>query len=120
MYRDLIRLRLNREGVSRGLCGQFTQVFHLNEERNVIAFHRWDQGGAGDDVVVIANLLNGFQDTYTVGFPGAGTWELRFNSNWQGYSDLFDDHLCGDVEAVAQSRDGLPGQPPWHWRLTAC
>ncbi len=108
MYRDLIRLRLNREGVSRGLCGQFTQVFHLNEERNVIAFHRWDQGGAGDDVVVIANLLNGFQDNYTVGFPGAGTWELRFNSNWQGYSDLFDDHLCGDVEAVAQSRDGLP------------
>jgi 1,4-alpha-glucan branching enzyme len=108
LYKDLIRLRLNREGISRGLCGQFTEVFHLNEARKVIAFHRWDQGGPGDDVVVIANFLSGFQHNYAVGFPGPGSWKLRFNSNWQGYSDLFDDHLCADVEAVAPSRDGLP------------
>ena len=27
LYRDLIRLRLNRDGFTRGLCGQFTRVF---------------------------------------------------------------------------------------------
>ena len=62
LYRDLIRLRLNHAGFTRGLCGQFTQVFHLNEESNVIAFHRWDKGGPADDVVIVANFLNEPQD----------------------------------------------------------
>src|ERR1039457_5478816 len=38
LYCDLIRLRLNHDGFTRGLCGQFTQVCHLHEERKVIAF----------------------------------------------------------------------------------
>lgn len=58
MYRDLIRLRRNVADFSRGLCGQFTQAYHLNEERKVLAFHRWDQGGPADDVVVVANFAN--------------------------------------------------------------
>ena len=29
LYRDLIRLRRNHDGFTRGLCGQFTQVYHL-------------------------------------------------------------------------------------------
>ncbi len=57
LYRDLIRLRLNRDGFTRGLCGQFTQVYHLHDERKVIAFHRWDKGGPADDVVVVANFF---------------------------------------------------------------
>ena len=28
LYRDLVRLRLNRDGFTRGLCGQSTQVYH--------------------------------------------------------------------------------------------
>jgi hypothetical protein len=56
MYRDLIKLRLNQSGCSRGLCGQFTQVYHLNEERKVLAFHRWDQGGPADDVSLLPIL----------------------------------------------------------------
>ncbi len=47
LYRDLIRLRRNQGRVTRGLSGQFTQVYHVNEARKVIAFHRWDTGGSG-------------------------------------------------------------------------
>ncbi len=110
LYRDLIRLRLNREGFTRGLCGQSTQVYHLNDERKVIALHRWDMGGPADDVVVVTNFFHEAQDGYVIGFPASGTWKLRFNSDWQGYNDEFGNHPSQDVLAVAGEYDGLP----WH------
>lgn len=108
LYRDLIRLRLNCAGLTRGLCGQFTQVFHLHDERKVIAFHRWDKGGPADNVVVVANFLHEPQDGYVIGFPAAGTWKLRFNSDWQGYNDDFQGHPSSDVVAEPGETDGFP------------
>ena len=108
LYRDLIRLRLNNEGFTRGLCGQFTQVYHLHEESKIIAFHRWDQGGPADDVVVVANFRHQPQNDYVIGFPAAGIWKLRFNSDWQGYSDDFQDHLSTDVVAEGGEYDNFP------------
>jgi 1,4-alpha-glucan branching enzyme len=108
LYRDLISLRLDRQGVSRGLCGQFTQVFHLNTQCNVIAFHRWDRGGPGDDVVVIANFSHQPQENYIVGFPAANGWTLRFNSDWHGYSEFFDGFPSADLAAMPGERDGFP------------
>ena len=108
LYRDLIHLRLNRGGFTRGLCGQFTQVHHLDEGAKVIAFHRWDQGGAGDDVVVVANFCGEPRGGYLVGFPAAGTWKLRFNSDWQGYSESFAGQPGYDVVAEPGEYDGLP------------
>jgi 1,4-alpha-glucan branching enzyme len=108
LYRDLIRLRLNRDGLTRGLCGQFTQVYHLHDERKVLAYHRWDKGGPADDVVVVANFLHEPQDGYVVGFPAPGTWKLRFNSDWQGYSDAFEGHPSSNVVAEPGGNDGLP------------
>jgi 1,4-alpha-glucan branching enzyme len=110
LYRDLIRLRLNRDGFTRGLCGQSTQVYHLDDERKVLAFHRWDQGGPTDDVVVVVNFLHEQQDGYLIGFPAAGTWRLRFNSDWQGYNDDFSNHPSSDILAEAGNCDGLPWQ----------
>jgi 1,4-alpha-glucan branching enzyme len=110
LYRDLISLRLNEAGCSRGLCGQFTQVYHLNEERKVLAFHRWDSGGPADDVVVIANFSNEVQENYVLGFPALGAWKLLFNSDWHGYSELFDGHQSGDIIAVEECRDTFPFQ----------
>ena len=110
LYRDLIRLRLNEAGCSSGLCGQFTQVYHLNEERTMLAFHRWDGGGPADDVVVIANFSNEVHESYVLGFPALGAWKLRFNSDWPGYSELFDGHQCGDIIAVEDGRDTFPFQ----------
>lgn len=108
LYRDLIRLRLNHAGFTRGLCGQFTQVYHLHEESNVIAFHRWDKGGPADDVVIVANFLNEPQDGYVIGFPAAGNWKLRFNSDWQGYNDDFGGHPSTDATAEPGECDGFP------------
>ena len=74
----------------------------------MIAFHRWDKGGAADDVVVIANFFHDAQENYVIGFPSAGTWRLRFNSDWQGYNDDFKNHPSTDVAAQSGDCDGLP------------
>ena len=108
LYRDLIRLRSNREGFTRGLCGQFTQVYHLNDERKLIAFHRWDKGGSADDVVIVANFYHEAQEDYVIGFPAEGAWKLRFNSDWEGYNDDFGNYPSADIIAKEGTYDGLP------------
>ena len=108
MYRDLIRLRRNWNDLSRGLCGQFTQVYHLHEDRKLIAFHRWEKGGPADDVVVVANFFHEPQQGYVIGFPAEGVWRLRLNTDWQGYSEDFSNCTSNDVLAEAGVCDGLP------------
>jgi len=68
----------------------------------------WDQNA--DDVVVVANFFHDAQDGYVIGFPTAGTWKLRFNSDWQGYNDDFKNHPSTDVAAEPGASDGLPCQ----------
>jgi 1,4-alpha-glucan branching enzyme len=104
MYRDLIRLRLNRSGSTRGLSGSGLNTFHQNQADNVIAYHRWHQGGPGDDVVVVVNLSHLAHENYKLGFPSPGTWRLRLNSDWNGYSRAFGNQACSDVVAGAEKR----------------
>ena len=89
LYRDLIKFRRNKENNTKGLMGQHTRVFHVDERDKVIAYHRWMEGGRGDDVVVVANFSNQSFDSYTIGFPSSGTWQLRFNSDQKIYCDDF-------------------------------
>ncbi|MFO0929953.1 MAG: alpha-amylase family glycosyl hydrolase [Gemmataceae bacterium] len=107
LYRDLIRLRLNRGGATRGLCGPNVNVFHQNDGAKVLGFHRWDRGGVGDDVVVVANFSHRPFRGYRLGFPHAGRWKLQFNSDWTGYSGIFGDTPSGDTCAHHQPQDGL-------------
>jgi 1,4-alpha-glucan branching enzyme len=108
MYRDLVALRRDRAGVSRGLGGQHMNVFHANEGSKVLAYHRWDRGGKRDDVVVVANFSHRTHPGYVLGFPCDGRWRLRFNSDWQGYSGLFGGTASGDCCAHAGPADGMP------------
>jgi 1,4-alpha-glucan branching enzyme len=108
LYRDLIRLRLDRDGDTRGLCGQHIRIIRADEQAKVLAFHRWLSGGPGDDVVVVANFHREPREKYTLGFPAAGAWKLRINSDWKGYSTLFGDHPSADVTARPGECDGLP------------
>ena len=108
LYRDLIALRLDRLGITRGLRGQGVQVDRVDEERKVLAFRRWDRGGPGDDVVIIANFLHEPQHDYAIGFPAEGTWKVRFHGDWSGYSGRFDGREGGDVTAELGECDGLP------------
>jgi 1,4-alpha-glucan branching enzyme len=108
LYRDLMRLRQNWFNTTRGLRGQNLNVHHVNQTDKVIAFHRWESGGAGDDVIVIANFGNRSYDSYAIGFPREGLWRVRFNSDWQGYSAEFGNQLGYDTTAFANPMDGLP------------
>lgn len=107
LYRDLIRLRRDRHGTTRGLRGPHVNVHHVNDDDNVVAFHRWDLGGPGDDVVVVANVSDRRWDAYRIGFPRPGRWRTRCNTDWRGYSALFDDHLAYDTVADGGARDGM-------------
>jgi 1,4-alpha-glucan branching enzyme len=107
LYRDLIRLRRNWFNETAGLRGQSVNVFHVNNTDKVIAYHRWQNGGRGDDVVIVANLANRAFPQYRIGFPRGGLWRARFNSDWQGYSDDFGNHPSFDTVAHAGPQDGL-------------
>ena len=107
MYTDLIQLRRNGNNETKGLSGQNVNVFHVNNNDKLVAFHRWMNGGAGDDVIVISNFRNQSWGKYRIGLPRAGVWKVRFNSDWDGYSDEFDNFYSPDVTSLNQPRDGL-------------
>ena len=107
MYRDLIQLRLNRSDCTRGLTGSGMNTFHQNQADNVLAYHRWHQGGPGDDVVVVVNLSHLAHENYKLGFPSPGTWRLRLNGDWNGYSPIFGNQTCSDPIAGTEQRDDL-------------
>jgi 1,4-alpha-glucan branching enzyme len=104
----LIRLRLNLDGHTKGLTGQRLNAHHVNDGDKVIAYHRWMDGGPGDDVVVVVNCANREWNDYVIGFPRPGKWALRLNSDWKGYSKDFADHAASDVTAAPNGRDGYP------------
>ncbi len=108
MYRDLISHRRNLSGVTRGLCGQNVHIYHFNDEAKLLAFHRWDKGGPTDSVVVVVNMTNQNRDGYPIGFPQAGLWKTRFNSDSYNYGPNFHNHPTPDVETHEEGADGLP------------
>ena len=89
MYRDLIALRRDLSGLTRGLCGQNIHLYHFDDGAKIIAFHRWDKKGPTDSVVVAVNMMNQNRDGYTIGFPRAGLWKTRFNSDSNKYGPDF-------------------------------
>ncbi len=107
LYRDLIRLRRNWDNNTRGLHGQNTNVYHVNNNDKVIAFHRWDTGGAGDDVIVVANFANRSYTSYDLGLPREGRWKVRLNSDSSDYSSDFSNHPSGDVTASPVAQHGM-------------
>jgi 1,4-alpha-glucan branching enzyme len=79
LYADLIRLRLNRDGQTRGLAGQHVEILHAHHELKLLAFQRWADDG--DPVVVVLNLSHRAWEDYEVQFPKAGQWHVCFNSD---------------------------------------
>jgi len=107
LYRDLVRLRRNLDGVSRGLKGQHLNIFHVNDSDKVIAFHRWDQGGPEDDVVIVANFANQTRVDYEIGLPRPGRWRVRLNSDWNGYSADYGNLFSPDFDTLPVPHHGL-------------
>lgn len=108
LYRDLIALRRNLSGTTKGLAGSGLRIIHAHDDNNLIAFQRWWEHGARDDVVVIVNLSSQERHDYRIGMPAEGLWKLRFNSDASIYSDAFGDFDSFDQTAVAGAYDSMP------------
>lgn len=96
MFRDLIALRRNRHGDSRGLTGSHLGILYCDEMAKVLAYHRWYDETDGGDVVVLTNFCRDAR-AITLQFPKLGNWKLRFNGDSKIYNDEFSDTLAGDV-----------------------
>jgi 1,4-alpha-glucan branching enzyme len=107
MYSDLVGLRRNLSGKTAGLTGDHVNVHHINDSDKVIAYHRWDRGGAQDDVIVVANFSSRALPSYGIGLPRGGRWKIRFNSDDRVYSPDFGGMPSTEVQAMAEGRDGL-------------
>lgn len=98
-HKHLIALRKNQGGNTRGLSGQNIAILQSDPNSHVLAYHRWMDGGAGDDVVVVVNFSNQTLLDYELPLPREGRWVVRFNSSWKGYGDDFKDVPLEAIEA---------------------
>ncbi len=107
LYTDLIHLRLNRGGVSKGLTGQKVEIIHFDNVKKVFAFHRWAEGGVQDSVVVIINFSQQALENYEFHLPQAGQWHVRFNSDAKSYDAEYGNQEMMEINATATAT-GLP------------
>ncbi|PRY57030.1 maltooligosyl trehalose hydrolase [Knoellia remsis] len=106
LHRDLIRLRRNADGVSAGLRGAGSTLLRVDNTAKVIVLHRWDEGGANDDTVVVLNFSTAVLRDLPVGLPAPGRWAVRFNSDSPLYAPEFGGVDAFDVEASGPAMDG--------------
>lgn len=106
LYQDLIRLRRNGDNTTLGLSGGHIEVLDADETAKVIAYHRWMDGGIGDDVMVVVNLSGTTHENVGVRFPFAGRWQLLLNTDATVYSSSFTGTWVGDAQA--QDQGGVP------------
>ena len=108
LYKDIISLRRNFWGNTAGLRGGSTNFFHQNDTDKVVAWHRYANGGPGDDVVVAANFSISGRSSYRIGLPNGGTWYVRFNSDAASYDESFSNWGTVDLNAESIPWDGMP------------
>jgi len=92
LYRDLIHLRRNLDGVSLGMTGPSLTWDMVDNTGKVIAYHRWG-AGADDQVMVVLNFSNTTFPSYWIHtFPADGNWFVNLNSDWKDYGSDFGDY----------------------------
>ncbi len=102
-HKHLLGLRRNFYGNTSGLTGQYTSVFHQNDDNYVIGFGRWSSVDQSDTTIVLANFSNDTFDDYTVALPSPGVWRVRFNSTWKGYAKDFPEYLIDTITTSADT-----------------
>jgi len=104
LYRDLIHLRRNMQGVSGGLSGDGTGIFVLNNNHKLIGWRRYDTNQPGQDVVVLVNFHNTTRTNYTIPMPAAGAWYVHVNTDDPEYGN--------DYEGAGPAVIMASGSPP--------
>lgn len=107
-YADLVRLRRGTAGVSAGLRGDHVDPYYQLDSttggiQKVLAYHRWDAGGPGDDVVVVANFGPDPLVGHAIGLPHPGRWEVRLNGDASRYGTVCDPTCSSDYTDVGPS-----------------
>ena len=105
LHKHLIALRLNRYDNTAGLLGPHVNIFLIDKETKVVAYHRWDKGGPSDDTVVVVNFSEKSLHGYELAFPAKGVWWARLNTDWKGYGDDFTDLAIDSVKVVPDPKD---------------
>jgi len=103
LYRDLIHLRRNLDGVSAGLMGDAVSTYQVDNVNKLIAYSRWDSVQTGAAVVVVANFANTTRSNFTVQFPEEGMWYTLFNSDSTDYAADY-----GDIGSLEVAASGSP------------
>ena len=107
LYSDTIRLRRNLYNVSAGLAGSNFNVFYVNNSDKLMAYHRYDSGGIGDDVIILINNSVSAKTNVSIGLPRSGDWHLLVNSDWKCYDSSFSDIGKQTVAAQSGGQNGL-------------
>lgn len=80
-------------------------MHHVDPDSRLIAYHRFAEGPAQEACVVVANFTGQpVEKLAAIGFPAAGEWKLRFNSDAKVYDPEFTDFPSGDVTAVEEGQ----------------
>jgi len=109
-HAELISMRRNRHDTTAGLCAENINISHLDENNNVLAYHRWQYGGPKDDVMIIINFEATYHPAYDLGFPRNGTWQVRFNSTANEYIATGKVYDVGD--AIVENGSSTISIPP--------
>lgn len=103
LYRDLIHLRRNLDGVSPGLIGDGTTVSLIDNGQKILAYQRYNAAQPDDRVVVLINAGSTERNNLQIQFPHAGTWYVHVNTDDTVYGDDY-----GGVGAKFVTATGSP------------
>lgn len=92
LYRDLIRLRLGHPALS----GRHLDILLADEARKLVVYRRHGDDEAAD-VVIALNFSADPAHEVAISLPRGGSWALRLNTDWQGYSSDFGDFQSTDL-----------------------
>lgn len=110
-HKHLIDLRLNKYHNTAGLSGQYSKLIHKDVNNSVIAYHRKENGGPGDDTVVIINFGDQNLKDYALQLPKAPSqhhqWTVRFNSSWSGYGTDSHETNIDKAQPVAEDEHAI-------------
>jgi len=84
------------------------EIIRADNDKKIIVMHRWQHGGPKDSVVIVLNFSTGSFGDYKVGFPRAGKWYLRLNSDSAQYDPEFSNQAVFDIETYDGEFDNHP------------
>ncbi len=107
-HQHLTALRHNFYGNTVGLTGANIEIFHKDTINNVIAYRRFTHGVKYSSTIIIINFGGNRFDNYDIYLPVKGTWNVRFNSSWRGYSNAFHEVNIGSIESGDKNKITIP------------